>query len=86
MLSKRYDIGEFIEKIKDYSYDEVILLSNQEATDTERRIIMDCGDTGCQEARQYVSSLKAFILFMRHGVIARSIRNCNLKYFRIDIR
>ena len=81
MLSKHYDIKEFVEKIKGRSFDEVIFLTDQEATETERHLYKNSRNTVKKAARQYAVSLKDFILFIRYGVVTRSTRDLNLKVF-----
>ena len=85
MLSRQYDIGEFVEKVKGCSVDEVIMLTNQEATEIERHLYKDCPASRCEAARNYAVSLKDFILFMRHGVVTRSTQGINLSCFEKDI-
>jgi hypothetical protein len=82
MLSEKYDIREFIDKVRDLSFEEVIVLADREATFTERHLYKDCRRTKCERASQYARSLKDFILFMRHGVRTQSTRDLNLNGFR----
>lgn len=83
MLSKKYDIREFIEKVRDLSFEEVIVLADREATFTERHLYRDCRQRKCEQASRYARSLKDFIVFMRHGVLTSSIRGLNLSGFRV---
>lgn len=82
MLSKRCDIQEFFEQIRNKAADEIIHLANVEATETERHLYRDCRRQDCLQARQYAVQLKDFILFMRHGVFTRSTRRLDIEAFR----
>ena len=82
MLSPGYNIGEFVEKVKNRSFDEVIVLTDREATETERCLYRDCPAATRRAARNYAVSLKDFILFLRHGIITRSTKGLNLRAFK----
>ena len=81
MLSDDYNIGKFIEKIRGCSFEEIILLTDREATKTERHLYKYCRKENCEPARRYALTLKDFILFMRYGVLTRWTRGLDLYGF-----
>jgi hypothetical protein len=81
MLSSSFDISEFIKKVKGHCDQELIYLADQEATAAERYIykhqgchqkMSDAAD--CEGARHYVVLLKDIVLYLRHGVQTRLVR------------
>jgi hypothetical protein len=77
MLSKSCDFDEFLERVKDRDYLEVIYLADQEATEAERlKYQSRAGKVVLPEACSgYVDTLKGFIRFMRYGVKSPSMQN-----------
>jgi hypothetical protein len=77
MLSKSCDFDEFLERVRDRDYLEVIYLADKEATEAERlkyrskarKFVPPKACTG------YVDTLKGFIRFMRYGVESPSMEN-----------
>lgn len=82
MLSKSYDIHEFIDKVKGRSCLEIIQIADREATAAERIICKQCRHDRCEELVGYACSLKDIILFMRYGICTRRTRHLNLSAFR----
>jgi hypothetical protein len=70
MISCNFDINEFISKTMDTSFDDFILISNQEATEAERYCLKTLGkkDDNIENARRYANSLKALIRNVRYEV------------------
>jgi len=87
MISQSCDFDEFLERVKDRNYLEVIYLADKEATEAERlryrsRIRRPDPPDVCAG---YVDVLKGFIRFMRYGVKSPSIEdtlNEGLQAFR----
>lgn len=84
MISEKCRFKDFLEAVKETSGYEVIHLTNQEATQAERRCYSG-RYSGKQENEgcclRYSEKLKAFILFLRHGVQASCLKNDNLEGF-----
>jgi len=77
MISQSCDFDEFIERVKDRDYLEVIYLADKEATEAERlryrsRIRRPDPPEVCSG---YADALKGFIRFMRYGVKSPSIED-----------
>jgi hypothetical protein len=77
MLSKSCDFDEFLERVRDRDYLEVIYLADKEATEAERlKYRSRAGKVVPPEACSgYVDTLKGFIRFMRYGVKSPSMEN-----------
>ena len=86
MLSNQYDMGEFVEKVRGCSFEDVIFLTDKEATEAERYLYRECRDDSCEAARQYVVSLKDFIQYVRYGLVTRSTRDLDLTDFKEAFR
>ncbi|NNK00268.1 MAG: hypothetical protein HKP58_07625 [Desulfatitalea sp.] len=85
MLSSSLSISEFIEIIKGRSYEEIIWMTDQEATEAERRIYkkrINPADSQDKLAG-YARDLKDFILYMRHGVRTSTTRDLQLDEFKV---
>jgi hypothetical protein len=81
MLSSSFDISEFIKKVEGHSDLEIIYLADQEATAAERYLYKhrrcrhsEEGSDDCLNVRQYAMLLKDFVIYIRYGVISRSVR------------
>lgn len=81
MLSSSFDISEFIRKVEGHSDREIVFLADQEATAAERYLYKcrECRDAEQNfeeyaSVRQYALLLKDFVLYIRHGVITRLVR------------
>jgi hypothetical protein len=85
MLSSSFDISEFIKKVEGHSEQEIIYLADQEATAAERYLYKHrrCRDgeedsDDCINVRQYALFLKDFVIYMRYGVLTRSVRKLDV--------
>jgi hypothetical protein len=85
MLSSSFDISEFVQKVKGHCDEEIIYLADQEATAAERYIYKHTkcrknnGSTeNCADVRNYAVLLKDIVLYMRYGVLTRSVRRMEL--------
>jgi hypothetical protein len=85
MLSSSFDISEFIKKVEGHSEQEIIYLADQEATAAERYLYKHrrCRNGGedaddCINVRQYAIFLKDFVIYIRHGVLTRSVRELDV--------
>ncbi len=77
MISQSCDFDEFLERVRDRNYLEVIYLADKEATEAERlryrsRIRRPDPPEMCAG---YADALKGFIRFMRYGVKSPSIED-----------
>lgn len=79
MISKSFDIKEFIAEVKDHSYQEIIWLADAEATAAERLIFKEHFPEGSIQLKTYATEIKDIILFMRHGILTRATRDLDLK-------
>lgn len=75
MISQSCDLDEFLERVRDRDYFEVIYLADREATEAERlKYRSRAGRTVCSEACVgYADALKGFIRYMRYGVKSPSM-------------
>jgi hypothetical protein len=85
MLSSSFDISEFIRKVEGHSDREIVFLADQEAIAAERYLFRcrECRDTEqnseeCASVRQYALLLKDVVLYIRHGVITRLVRELDV--------
>jgi hypothetical protein len=75
MISSSYEIREFIECVRDKSYWDMLTLLNDEATEAERMLYSRKTipmDTHLRN-KTYARVLKAFITFLRHGVLSSKL-------------
>jgi hypothetical protein len=77
MISQSCDFDEFLERVRDRDYLDVIYLADKEATEAERlkyrsRTKRPAPPEACA---QYVDTLKGFIRFMRYGVKSPSMED-----------
>jgi hypothetical protein len=84
MISEKCNFKDFLEAVKDTSGFETIHLTHEEATQAER-LCYKIGATAKKEDNfccgTYSEKLKAFILYLRHGVQPRCIKNDDLEGF-----
>ena len=74
MLSSSYNILEFMRKVEHCGYEELIQVTNREATETERHFYKYRHSDQKSPLRQdYALTLKGIILFLRHGVRTRAL-------------
>ena len=70
MISPSCSIAEFVSAITDKGYSDILLFTDQEATEAERRLYKkrakDCDDQAGEKA--YAESLKGLICYMRYTV------------------
>lgn len=88
MLSSSFNITEFMEKIKGHSYQEIIWLTDREATEAERCLCKAGHQEDSHESDKiirYAGCLKDLILYMRHGIRKGETKKLKMDYFR-DIR
>jgi hypothetical protein len=86
MLSDTCNILEFLDKAKKSNYQRIMALADREATDVERFLYRNQGSsTADTTRREYATTLKDFISFMRYGIKTRKMRLLDLEYFN-DLR
>ena len=85
MLSTSFDISEFIRKVEGHSDQKIILMADKEATAAERYLYQHqaCRNAGqyteeCINVRKYISLLKDFVLYIRHGILTRLVRELDV--------
>jgi hypothetical protein len=79
MISRSFDIKEFIAEVKGHSYLEIIRLADAEATAAERRIYKAHLPQDRKQLKNYATVIKDVILYMRHGVLTRATRELDLE-------
>lgn len=82
MLSSSFNITEFIEKVKDHSFEEIIWMTDKEATEAERYLLRICREGERDRVMSYAGCLKDLILFLRHGVRTSAMRHLSLEAFQ----
>ena len=77
MISQSCDFDEFLARVRDRDYFDIIYLADREATEAERlRYRSRAGRTLCSEACvDYADALKGFIRYMRYGVKSPSMED-----------
>lgn len=70
MISERYDIIEFIGKVKDEKKTDIILKAHDESTMAERFFLKHyrTPTPECRKSRHYADQLKMLITYLRHNV------------------
>ena len=82
MLSNAFSMVEFLKKAEGNNYQRVLTLANREATDVERFLYKQQNAANfSNRLRDYASSLKDFIAYMRYGVKNRNVRTLDLDHF-----
>ena len=86
MLSPSFDIAEFMNKVKKYEIDDIIYLTDKEATEVERCIYKgrSCSGRDERQLRDYALILKDLILYMRHGLRTKAMRHLDLTEFGLS--
>ena len=84
MISKSYDIKEFIEAVKDKVYLDIIYMAHQEATEAERFFYRTRSSQNPEslESKKYADLLKDFISYLRYTVKPADIADENVRLFR----
>ena len=85
MLSSSFSFAEFMEKMKGRSYQEIIWLTDQEATEAERCLCKashQADSPGNDKIIHYAGCLKDLILYMRHGIKKGETKKVEMDYFR----
>jgi hypothetical protein len=91
MISDRCDFNDFVLKTKGRDYQEIIYMTEREATEAERRFYHHSTPDSekVNGGQGYARSLKGFIAFMRYGVKPAHINQETLMlfdHFRDDVR
>lgn len=79
MISRSFNISEFIAEVKGHSPQEIIFMADAEATAAERESYKTRLLTDRKRMRTYAMEIKDIILYMRHGILTRTTRALNLK-------
>jgi hypothetical protein len=83
MISENCDLREFISKLENKDFFDMIYLLDKEATEAERQLFNPkssisqrqiCGD-------EYVNSLKNFIFYLRYGARPKGLKPDDLALF-----
>ena len=78
MLSAHASLAEFVDQIVEQPYDDIILLTDQEATAAQRQCCKH-GTNGSRNGamESYALLLKDLLVYMRHGVATKALRGAN---------
>ena len=79
MISRSFDISEFIAEVKGHSRQEIIFLADAEATAAERESYKTPLQKDRRRMRNYAAEIKDVILYMRHGILTRMTRLLDLR-------
>jgi hypothetical protein len=78
MLSAQASLAEFVDQIAEQPYDDIIILTDREATAAQRQCCKH-GSNGNRngDMETYALLLKDLLVYMRHGVATRALRGAN---------
>lgn len=82
MLSANASLTEFVDRIAEQSYDDIILLTDREATAAERRCCKQRAASTqgpIDHLETYALLLKDLLIYMRHGVVSNALRKAHCK-------
>lgn len=79
MISKSFNISEFIAEVKGHSPQEIIFLADAEATAAERESYKTPIQKDQKQMRTYATEIKDIILYMRHGILTHTTRALDLR-------
>lgn len=84
MISRSYDISEFIEGVKDKTYQDLILSIEKETIETQRCLLRPQLAVEAKEkgGELYADTLKSFIFYLRYGVKHKLVNDDTFKLFR----
>jgi hypothetical protein len=84
MLASSADIAEFMTKIKDKPFHDVVYLVDREATEAERLTLKSKSvpESETDIYRRYAMTLKDFVLYVRHGIKTSLVSNLDLDDFQ----
>jgi len=86
MISPDRDFVVFIETVKSGGYYQILYAAEQEATGTERFLYRNRRDNppaDLENARSYLSRLKAFVFFLRYGIKLSKVSPGDAELFHI---
>ena len=76
MLSANASLTEFVDQIAEQPYDAIILMTDREATEAQRQCYKrETASNQNGEMETYALLLKDFLIYMRHGVATKALRN-----------
>ena len=83
MISANCDIREFISKLENKDFFEMIYLLDKEATEAERQLFNPKSEMAERQicGPEYVSNLKNLIFYLRYGAKPRGLREEHISLF-----
>jgi hypothetical protein len=83
MISPSFDFREFVEAVKDRGYSEVLALADKEALEAWRQTIFrkEMTDDARDLIKQYESTLKELVFFMRSAVFPKTEKDPHHQLF-----
>ena len=87
MAEKQYNFVDFIEKVKDMDYHDIMKYGDREVADMESRFFSNLGDEIVinTENKKYSDQIKAFLFFMRQGMKPMGVSAFDFKLYRIVV-
>jgi hypothetical protein len=84
VISDTYDLGKFLETIREMDYLDMIYCAEQEATEAERMAYRAraANEDKKVESQKYADRLKGFIRFMVYGIKPSDLSYGDLELFR----
>ena len=87
MDEKQYDFVDFIEKVKDMDYNDIMNYGDREVANMESKSYSNLGaekDIN-MESKKYSDKIKAFLLFMRQGMKPVGVSAYDFRLYRIVV-
>jgi hypothetical protein len=87
MDEKQYDFVDFIEKVKDMDYQDIMKVGDREVAEMESESYSNLGPEMDMdmERKKYSDRIKAFLMFMRHGVKPKGVSAYDFRLYRIVV-
>jgi hypothetical protein len=84
MISESFELKQFIAAVKDMDFLGIIEKANKEATEADRRWYRSrrMKAPNQQRCRQYATTLKEFIAFIRYGLRPNDLSEADFQLFR----
>ena len=87
MAEKQYNFLDFIEKVKDMDYHDIMNYGDREVADMESTLFSNFGAGVVinTENKKYSDQIKAFLFFMRQGMKPMGVSAYDFKLYRIVV-
>jgi hypothetical protein len=87
MGDKQYDFVDFIEKVKDMDYRDIMMYGDREVAEMESESNSNPGPEMDRnmERKKYSDQIKAFLIFMRHSIKPMGVSAYDFRLYRIVV-